>query len=461
MHALKYDDAWDFEQVYGAVHDFATNFQFDPDQEDYLVHITTGSHVMQICMFLLTESRHLPGKLLQTSPSGPRQSSASGSIRVIDLDLSRYDALASRFAKEIADQASLLKSGIDTKNEQFNKTIALVETVSLRSDAPILLMGPTGAGKTLLARRVYELKHRRDRVSGNFVEVNCATLRGDQAMSTLFGHRKGAFTGATSDRPGLLLEADHGLLFLDEIGELGLDEQAMLLRALEDQRFLPLGSDQEVSSSFSLIAGTNRDLHQEVDRGRFREDLLARIDLWTFQLPRLSDRKEDIEPNLDYELERYASRAGKRVTMNSEAREDFLTFANAPSSTWNANFRDLSAAVTRMATLSDSGRINREDVAAETQRLERSWQRHQESEQEFDIDLLNQYLSSEQLAEIDVFDQVQLAFTLKVCQRSRSMADAGRTLFEASRKKRSSKNDSDRLRKYLSKFGIEWEAVNR
>jgi transcriptional regulatory protein RtcR len=98
---------------------------------------------------------------------------------------------------------------------------------------------------TRLARRIFELKRRREQLSGAFVEINCATLRGDHAMSTLFGHVKGAFTGAASNRPGLLMTADQGLLFLDEIGELGLDEQAMLLRAIEERRFLPVGADRE------------------------------------------------------------------------------------------------------------------------------------------------------------------------------------------------------------------------
>src|SRR5205814_2666405 len=108
-------------------------------------------------------------------------------------------------------------------------------------------------------------------------------------MSALFGHTKGAFTGALKDRPGLLRTADRGVLFLDEIGEMGADEQAMLLRALEEKRFLPLGSDREVASDFQLIAGTNRDLKEAVAAGRFRDDLLARVDLWTFRLPALKD----------------------------------------------------------------------------------------------------------------------------------------------------------------------------
>ena len=148
----------------------------------------------------------------------------------------------------------------------------------------MLLLGPTGAGKSALAKRIHALKRERNQLQGQgpFVGINCATLRGENAMSALFGHVRGAFTGAASARQGLLRAADGGVLFLDEIGELGLDEQAMLLRALEDGTFLPLGSDREVSSRFQLLAGTNRDLRMDVGAGRFRGDLLSRIDVWTF-----------------------------------------------------------------------------------------------------------------------------------------------------------------------------------
>ena len=148
-------------------------------------------------------------------------------------------------------------------------------------------------------------------------------------MSTLFGHVRGSFTGALRDRPGLLRAADGGVLFLDEIGELGTDEQAMLLRAIEDKQFLPLGADREVRSDFQLIAGTNADLPAAVRRGRFREDLLARINLWTFRLPGLRERPEDIEPNLDHELANCAAVTGVRISMSQEARARFLAFATS------------------------------------------------------------------------------------------------------------------------------------
>ena len=452
LHAIEFGgDAWDFEQVYEALFAFAKSYKFD-DGEDYLIHITTGTHVAQICLFLLTESRWFPGRLLQASPE--RDRNAPGHVKIIDLDLSRYDGLASRFQQEQREGASFLKSGIDTRNKAFNRLIDRIEQVAIATQDPLLLMGPTGAGKSRLAKRIYELKKTRHTVKGAFVDVNCATLRGDGAMSTLFGHTKGSFTGALKDRAGLLRTADGGLLFLDEIGELGLDEQAMLLRALEEKRFLPLGSDTESSSDFQLIAGTNRDLLAAVREGRFREDLLARINLWTFVLPGLRARPEDIEPNLQFELDQYARKTGRNITFSREARLKFLDFALAPTSEWKGNFRDLNAAVARMSTLSLGGRISVPIVEEEITRLTHSW--HGSSP----VDRLSELIDAEQLNEIDLFDRTQLNHVLEVCARSRSLSEAGRTLFSASRGRKTSSNDADRLRKYLTRFGLEWASIH-
>ena len=452
-HRIDFKDPWDFEEVYGKLLDFARAFPFDPDAEDYLIHITTGTHVAQICLFLLTEAHYLPGRLLQTQPRRGTNDGI-GTWTAIDLDLSRYDSIATRFAAASAESTSFLKSGIETRNPAFNRMIDEIEQVASRSRAPVLLMGPTGAGKSQLARRIYELKRLKHQVKGPFVEVNCATLKGDGAMSALFGHRKGAFTGAVADRPGLLRSADTGMLFLDEIGELGLDEQAMILRAIEDKRFLPVGSDKEAGSDFQLIAGTNRDLAACVREGTFRDDLFARLNLWTFALPGLADRREDIAPNLDYELDRFAERERTRITFNKEARARYLAFATAPDARWPGNFRDLAASITRMATFSPKGRIDLDCVEAEIARLQRLWSFGGGRE-----DDLARLLSDDQLAEIDPFDRVQLAQVVAICRRSRSLSDAGRSLFAASRGRRASTNDADRLRKYLGRFGLSWQSV--
>jgi transcriptional regulatory protein RtcR len=450
------DNPWDFEEVYAALHDFARSYQFDTEKEDYLVHITTGSHVAQICLFLLTESRHFPAKLIQTSPPARRGAMGPGTFETIDLDLSKYDRIASRFKQEQKEGASFLKSGIETRNPEFNRLIDRIEKVAISSRDPLLLIGPTGAGKSRLAKRIYELKRARHQVEGDFVEVNCATLRGDAAMSALFGHVKGAFTGAVRDRPGLLKAANKGVLFLDEVGTLGLDEQAMLLRALEEKVFLPMGGDRETNSEFQLIAGTNSDLFEQVREGRFREDLLARINLWTFRLPGLRERVEDIEPNLQYELDQFARRIGQRVTLNKEARDKFLRFAISSEAAWAANFRDLNAAIVRMATLAQGGRISAELVDEEIARLRSAWRPEGERGED---GLVAKFAGSERAVSLDLFESVQLEAVLKICRQCRTLSDAGRKLFSASRDKKKTTNDADRLRKYLVRYGIEWRRL--
>ncbi len=242
------------------------------------------------------------------------------------------------------------------------------------------------------------------------------------------------------------------MLFLDEIGELGLDEQAMLLRALEEKRFLPVGADREESSDFQLVAGTNRDLAAAVRDGRFREDLLSRLDLWTFRLPELVERREDLEPNLRYELDRFASSQGRCVSFNREAAERFLRFASSHEARWPANFRELNAAVTRMATLAEGGRIDERGVDEEIARLRTAWNAGGAPREGRVAELLGAGAD-----ELDRFDRVQLEDVLGVCRTSPSLSEAGRTLFSQSRQRRASTNDADRLRKYLARFGLTWE----
>lgn len=454
LHQINFPDPWDFEPVYNALYSFARQYDFRED-EDYLVHITTGTHVAQICLYLLTEARYFPARLIQTSPGRRNQKRYEGSYRLIDLDLSKYDKIASRFQIEQEESISFLKSGIETRNSQFNALIEKIERVSIRSKSCILLMGPTGAGKTQLARRIYQLKKLKRQIIGEYVEVNCATLRGDSAMSSLFGHKKGAFTGAQQERAGLLKKANEGLLFLDEIGELGLDEQAMLLHALEEKRFYPVGSDQEVQSDFQLLIGTNRDLKQAVSRGSFRQDLLARISLWRFSLPGLKERLEDIGPNIDYELGKYAREHNHQISFNREAKRRYLEFASSSMAAWKDNFRDLNSSINRMATLCDGARINEAVVEQEIHYLQLLWRSPEE-----DFAGVASLLDQQNYEKLDLFTKVQLSAVIKCCHESNSLADAGRKLFSHSRLQKSKANDSDRLRKYLAKFDLSWSDLS-
>lgn len=466
FHSVDFSDPWDFESVYSQLFDFSQGYPFKTDEEEYLIHITTGTHVAQICLYLLTETNYLPGKLFQTSPGSSSKSSENykdnptvGRYQIIDLDLSRYDQIASRFNQQSVTGVDYLKSGIETRNSQFNKTIEQLEKVSLLSKEPMLISGATGAGKTQLVKRIFELKKQRGQISGNFVVVNCATLLGDKAMSALFGHSKGAFTGAAQARNGLLLEADKGLLFLDEIAELGLDEQAMLLRAIEEKRYLPLGADKEIESDFQLVAGTNKNINQMVAKGVFREDLLARINLWSYQLPSLKERIEDFEPNLDYELNKFAQKAGHMVNFNKSARAKYMKFAVSPSALWSANFRDLNSSVTRMATLSEGGRISEEIVVEEISRLELQWVGGKSNAGSPQM-IANDLLGSSKASSLDLFDQYLLMGLSQVCKESKSMADAGRKLFNVSRLNKKSVNDSHRLKQILAKYDLSFDNFN-
>lgn len=463
-HGMTFRDPWDFEEVYALLFDFARSYPFDTEHEDYLIHISTGTHVMQICLFLLVEARIMPARLLQSQPFPKEMHDIRGGYSIIDLDLSKYDRLAARFQQQHREGVHFLKNGIETKNEAFNRLIDRIARVSVESFAPILLTGPTGAGKTKLARLIYEWRKLRHKVAGNFVELNCATLRDTAAMSTLFGHVKGAYTGAAVDREGMLMAADGGMLFLDEVGELGLDEQAMLLRAIEEKRFYPLGSDRERRSDFQLVCGSNRPLNEMVRKGAFRADLLARINLWTFRLPGLAERREDIEPNVRYELDRCTEQQGKQIRFNKEAEELFLSLAVSPEAVWSGNFRDLSAAVSRMATLAGGGRITSELVREEWERLRESWgtveEPLEESQVDTDRELVHEVLG-EGIEDIDLFNLSQLACVIRECSLSKNLSEAGRRLFAVSRKHKSSGNDADRLRKYLAKFGLDWDAVQK
>lgn len=456
------NDPWDFEEVYAKFYDYSKNECFRDETADYYIHISTGSHVEQICLFILAESHHLPGKLIQTIPEEGHtrhSNSAKGTCNIIDLNLSRYDNLAKRFEAERQNDISFLKQGIDTKSATFNKLIETIERVAVRAIDPILLTGPTGAGKSQLANQIYKLKKHNRQITGKFVDVNCATLGGELAKSALFGYKKGAFTGADSDHDGYLKEADDGILFLDEIGELPLEAQAMLLKAIEDKVFRPLGAKEDERSNFQLICGTNRDLSASVKEKEFRADLLARINLWSFKLPSLAERREDIAPNLSYELTRFTERTGKQITFNSEARERFLSFALAPTTKWPGNFRDLNAMVIRMATLSEGGRITQEIVEEE---ISRSIPETEGTEPPFPIAdtlLLQRILGTDYAERFDSFDIARLAHTIAVCRTSSSAADAAKKLFSISRKTKTSTNDSDRLTKFLARFDLKFKEI--
>lgn len=218
-------------------------------------------------------------------------------------------------------------------------------------------------------------------------------------------------------------------------------------------------------SDFQLICGTNRSLETTGDgvdgsvRKPFRQDLLARINLWSFRLPGLAERREDIEPNLDYELLRFSKKTGKHISFNKEARDRFLKFAFSPANTWPGNFRDLNAMVVRMATLADGGRITAELVEEEIGRnhgLEAKGANRPAPKCAAELENI---LGADFAERYDDFDLAQLAHVIGVCRESESMADAARKLFAVSIKAKKSANNTDRLSKYLAKFGLKFKSL--
>ncbi|MFW5967852.1 MAG: sigma-54 interaction domain-containing protein [Persicimonas sp.] len=197
----------------------------------------------------------------------------------------------------------------------------------------VLIRGETGTGKELAARALHRLS---DRSRGPFRALNCATLTGDLLASELFGHKRGAFTGATRDRAGIFEQADRGMVFLDEIAELPLDAQTRLLRVLEQQRFVPLGGQQPVSVDVQLIAATHQSLRRAVDEGRFRQDLMYRVRVIPLFLPRLIDRTGDIEALTWHFIDVFNQRKRRTLEAVSIEAMDLLE-----SHRWPGNVREL------------------------------------------------------------------------------------------------------------------------
>lgn len=278
------------------------------------------------------------------------------------------------------------------------------------------------------------------------------------AQSLLFGHVRGAYTGAVQTREGMLRTAKDGMLFLDEVGTLGLSEQALLLRALEEHRFFPVGSDKEVSSNFMLICGTNQDLVQEARAGRFRNDLLARINTWQFRMPALRERPADIAPNLDFELRAQSQTRGQHMMFTPEAKDIFQRYAISPQAHWPSNFRSFSNAVRRMCAFATTGIIDTKIVEEEIERLrnEPDWEDLGHA-QEFAHVLA--VLGASAPYDMDLFECAQLENVLEVCAQCHSLAEAGRRLFAVSRQQKGGSNDSDRIRKYLARYGVTWADI--
>ena len=264
---LTYEDIAPAYKVFSA---YFEQYRFDLSNERYFFHLGPGNlfqHALMLIM--LFHFKRLPFQMLRLAPNPEKPGDII--MEIYEGDIRKWIASIADSEKRNVAAQTFLKSCIETRNPVFNKLIEEMEHVATHSTAPVLLSGPTGSGKSHLARKIYELRYNKGLVPGSFVEVNCATLQGESVLSNLFGHVRGSFTGATTVRQGLLKTAHEGILFLDEIAEIPLQIQVILLKAIEEKKFYPFGSDTPVHSDFQLICGTNRDLAEEVRQGRFRQ----------------------------------------------------------------------------------------------------------------------------------------------------------------------------------------------
>jgi sigma-54 specific flagellar transcriptional regulator A len=219
------------------------------------------------------------------------------------------------------------------------------------TDISVLITGPSGTGKELVARALHSNSPRRD---SEFVSINCASIPESLLESELFGHEKGAFTGADASRPGLFAQANKGTLFLDEIGEMDVNLQAKLLRAIETKSFMPLGSRKTTKVDVRIVAATNRNLQQLVQEGRFRADLYYRIGVIDIALKRLAERTEDILAIIAHYLEQ----AQSNVSFSSEGTDLLLRYS------WPGNVRELTNFLQRLMLTAAGGEVGKETVSS-------------------------------------------------------------------------------------------------
>ncbi len=239
---------------------------------------------------------------------------------------------------------------------QMQRVFRLIEKVA-DTDAAVLITGESGTGKELVARALH---YRSSRARRAFVAVNCAAIPRELLESELFGHVKGAFTGAIRDRAGKFEEAHGGTLFLDEIGDLPVELQAKILRALQEKEVTPVGANQRIEVDVRIVAATNRDLEGEIEGGRFREDLYYRLAVVPVHLPSLRERPEDVELLLAHFLKALAP--GEPVTVTPEALAVLKRYP------WKGNVRELENTVERLLILRDGDRIGVEDLPEKLRR---------------------------------------------------------------------------------------------
>lgn len=280
--------------------------------------------------------------------------------RIIPLLYQAMDKVVAqkKSAIKIKDKGSYSFDDIIGNSQIIQQTITLAKKIA-PTNTNVLLLGETGTGKEIFANAIHSGSKRADKP---FVAINCSAFAKDLLEGELFGHKAGAYTGATKDKKGLIELADEGTLFLDEIGEMNIDLQAKLLRVIENGEFIKLGDTKTTRVNIRIIAATNRNLSESIQHGEFREDLYYRLNVFSITLPALRDRIEDIPSLANYFLCVYCDKANKHIGISAEVLALFQRYS------WKGNIRELRNVLERAYILADGSEILPENLPYEIQK---------------------------------------------------------------------------------------------
>ena len=349
----------DYEEIFIKLKELVNSITSKPESSDadYSVLLDPGTPQMQTIWLLLVKAGILKAELLQGVPA--RFTGGRYMVRSVDLE------------SKILPEVIIPDSDISTPSPEaiiaFPDTLIISDTSTMQDiyqkagqsakyDVPVLIEGDTGTGKEVLARFIHDNSERSDKP---FVPVNCAAVTRDLAESTFFGHVKGAFTGASANRPGYMKAADGGTLFLDEIGELPIDIQPKLLRALETGEFNPVGTVDTVRTDIRIIAATNRNLSEMIEQGTFRSDLYQRVNVVKLIIPPLRERKEDIPLLIQFFLSKWNNKYAQNRSLSAEALSMLTDYA------WPRNVRELKSVVQQICCLSTVDELTVENMPDE------------------------------------------------------------------------------------------------
>ncbi|MFQ5903585.1 MAG: sigma-54 interaction domain-containing protein [Candidatus Binatia bacterium] len=320
---------------------------------DLLDRSPTNGILLAITQNVLREHEERVHNRIPLCPPSGKETLLSVKVSPLKLKSEPRELLGAIAAfKEQLDRSADLPEIIG-RSEPLTEVLDLVAKVA-PTDSTVLLMGESGTGKELIADAIHRLSRRKGKP---FMKLNCAAIPEGLLESELFGHEKGAFTGANSKKPGKFELASGGTIFLDEIGDMSPSTQAKLLRVLQQKEFTPVGGSQVKQVDVRIIAATNKELLQEVQQGRFREDLFYRLNVMTFSIPPLRERKSDIPFLADHFLEEAAKRSNnEKKSLSRSAMDRLLAYS------WPGNVRELGNAIERAFILSNGSAIQPEDL---------------------------------------------------------------------------------------------------